>query len=217
MHVMGGSVWDMEASLMAAVPPDTGSARGVRRGTDVCVRGPRDDPPVETDIWFAGRVEGGPDAEAFLAHVQQLAPTVLGGLVPSGNTAAYPYGCVIGVAVPGVPPSERPVHAHQLQVSYAPGFLGAYWGCLHLWDDFDPADPEALHVTTELRPDEAAERAVAWLAHELQRPRVREEWDRRWLGTSTRWVLADTGRVLGGRSRPPRGRPEPDRVIPLVT
>ena len=65
------------------------------------------------------------------------------------------------VDVPGVPRSERPVYRHQLQVLYAPGLLGGYWGCSHVWDDDDPADSESLHVTTDLTPEEAAESA-AW-------------------------------------------------------
>ena len=47
---------------------------------------------------------------------------------------------------------------------YAPGLLGGYWGCSLVWDDNDPADPESLHVTTDLIPEEAAESALAWFA-----------------------------------------------------
>src|SRR3954453_6874177 len=34
------------------------------------------------------------------------------------------------------------------------------WGCSHIWDDYDPNDPEALNLTENLTPQEAAERAV---------------------------------------------------------
>ena len=167
--------------------------------------------------WFQGAVDGGPDAETFLARVRDLAPDALGGLVPADDTLAYPYGCVLTVDVPGVPASEWPVYTNTLQVLYASGLLGGYWGCSHLWDDYDPEDPEALHVTEDLTPGQAAQRAVAWLAEQLRRPLVRQEWNARWYGLGrSRWVLTDTGRVVAGRHRPPRRRPEPDRVIVLT-
>ena len=169
-----------------------------------------------TEVWFAGRVEGGVDEDAFLDEMRRLAPCRLTGLIGPDATGAHPYGCVLVVEVPGVPPRENPVTTNQLQVLYSPGFVGGYWGCAHLWDDFDPADPDALHVAAGLTPQEAADTAVGWLAAQLTRPRVLEEWDRRWLGPAQRWVLSDTGRALGGRGRPPRGRPDPDRVIPLA-
>ena len=108
------------------------------------------------------------------------------------------------------------MHAHLLQVAYAPGFVGGYWGCSHIWDDFDSNDPEALFVAAELTPEQGAERGVAWLAEQLRRPRVRQEWRPSLLSRgAVRWVLTDTGRVLGGRRRPPRRRPAPDRDVEL--
>ena len=160
--------------------------------------------------WFEGAVDGGLDAETFLARVRELAPAALAGLVDPDDTDAIPYGCVLTVDVPGVPASEWPAYSHMLQVLYAPGLLGGYWGCSHLWDDCDPDDPEALHVTDDLTPEQAAERAVYWLAEQLRRPLVRQEWNARWYGVGlSRWVLTDTGRVVAGRHRPPRRRPEP--------
>ena len=99
---------------------------------------------------------------------------------------------------------------------FAPGFLGGYWGCSHLWDDFDPADPEALHVTGDLTPQKAAEAAVRWMAQQLHRPLVVQEWDNRLSGTKARrWVLTDTGRLVAGKRRVPRCRPVPSRVLSL--
>ena len=175
-------------------------------------------PHAGVDVeWSVGSVESGPDAEAFLARVRELAPAALSGLVSADDTTAYPYGCVLTVGVPGVPASEWPVHTSTLQVLHTPGLLGGYWGCSHLWDDYDPHDPEALHVTDELAPEQAAERAVGWLAEQLRRPLVRQEWNARWYGLGlSRWVLTDSGRVVAGRHRPPRRRPHPDRVIVLA-
>ena len=165
--------------------------------------------------WFEGRVEGGADADAFLDRVRELAPAVLAGVSPD-HTSAIPYGCVITVDVPGVPPSEWLAHAHLLQVLYAPGLLGGYWGCSHIWDDYDPDDPEALNLTEELAPEAAAERAVAWLASQLNRPLVRQEWKPRLLRRGfVRWVLTDTGHVVAGRRRIPKRRPMPDRYVDL--
>lgn len=172
------------------------------------------DPGVVDEDWFEGAVEGGPDAESFLLRMRELASVALAGLVPPDNTVAYPYGCLLTVDVPGVPASEWPVYTNTLQVLYAPGLLGGYWGCSHLWDDYDPADDESLHVTDDLPAELAAERAVAWLAEQLSRPLVRQEWDARWYGLGrSRWVLTDTGRVVAGSRRVPRRRPVPDRVV----
>ncbi len=180
------------------------------------IRPTRPDAEYVDAEWFEGSVEGGPDADAFLARVRELGPTELGDLVEPDDTGAVPYGCVLTVEVPGVPGSEWPVYTHMLQVMYAPGLLGGYWGCSHLWDDYDADDPEALHVPEELTAEQAAVRAVRWLAEQLRRPLLRQEWDGRWYGVgSSRWVLTDTGRVVAGRTRPPRRRPDPDRVVPL--
>jgi hypothetical protein len=166
--------------------------------------------------WFEGEVERRPDAVAFLEGVRDFAPNALGGLVAPDDTTAYPYGCLITVEVPGVPPSEAPVHTHLLQVMYEPEMLGGYWGCSHLWDDYSSDDPEALHLPGHFAPGVAAERAIEWLAVQLRRPLVRQEWDRRLRKPSVRWVLSDTGRVVAGRRRrPPKGRPMPDRSVEL--
>jgi hypothetical protein len=173
---------------------------------------------VKDQLWFEGRGQDVPGAEVFLGHLRTLAADALSSRVTPEDTAAYPYGgCLVTVEVPGVPASERPVATDQLQVLYRPGLLGGYWGCAHLWDDFDPQDPEALHVSAELSPDTAAERGLAWLAQQLQRPLVREEWDHRWPGTrAQRWVLTDTGRVVAGRRpRWSRRHAQPDRTIVL--
>lgn len=166
--------------------------------------------------WFSGEVAGGDDADAFLAHARELAPEALGSLVEPGGTAAFPVGCLITIDVPGIPPSEWPVHAHQLQVMYDHEWLGGYWGCSHLWDDWDPKDSEALLVNEELVPLEAAARGIDWLVSQLRRPLVRQEWNRRWLRKGrTRWVLSDTGRVVAGHRRVPKRWRMPDRYAEL--
>lgn len=171
---------------------------------------------MSSETWFAGDSPEGDDGSLFLVRVRELAPAALTDRVDPSETAIHPYGCLIGIQVPGVPASEWPVYRHHLQVLFEPGLLGGYWGCSHLWDDFDPADPEALNITAALGPDEAADLAVAWLRQQLHRPLVVQEWDQRLYGTTLRrWVLADTGRVLAGKARPPRRRPSPDRVVQL--
>lgn len=119
--------------------------------------------------------------------------------------------------MPGVPDGEWPVITNHLQVLYAPNFLGGYWGCAHLWDDFDPDNPESMHYPWAVEPDEAADMAVGWISRQLRRPLVREEWDRKLLGGATRWVLTDTGRVVGRRGRlSARRRSRPDRLIHIA-
>lgn len=127
------------------------------------------------DEWFGGRVEGGEHAQAFLDAARQAAPDLLGGLVDPDNTGAVPYGCLLMVDVPGVLPSEWPVNTHLLQVMFAPGWVGGYWGCSHLWDDWDADDPEALVIDGEHSPEELGRRAVSWSAEQLRRPLVRQE------------------------------------------
>ena len=61
---------------------------------------------MNDEQWFYGRVEGGPDADACLSLVRQLAPAVLGGLVTADDTGAIPYSCLMTVDVPGVPRSD---------------------------------------------------------------------------------------------------------------
>lgn len=171
---------------------------------------------VDRVEWFGGRVKGGADADAFLSRVRGLAAASLNDLVAADATSAIPFGCVVTVEVPGIPPSESPMNAHLLQVRYAPRFLGGYWGCSHIWDDYDAEDAEAMHATTELSPEQAAEQAVDWLAEQLRRPRARQEWRPRLLRRgAVQWVLTDTGRRVGGRRRSAWGRPAPDRYVEL--
>ena len=163
--------------------------------------------------WFGGRVDGGEDADAFLAAARDAAPALLGGLVDPDDTGAIPYGCLLTIDVPGVPPSEWPVHTHMLQVMFEAGRVGGYWGCSHLWDGWDREAPESLHVEGDLTPQELAVTAARWLAEQLRRPLVRQEWDRRVRPAKVRWLLQDTGRVVAGPRRAPRGRPTPDREV----
>jgi hypothetical protein len=173
---------------------------------------------VTDGLWFPGEGQDVPGAEEFLRCLRALAGAALSGRVTPEDTVAYPYeGCLVCVGVPGVPALDRPCARDDLELLFRPGLLGGYWGCRHLWDDFDPRDPEALHVSDDLSPATAAEVGLAWLREQLQRPLVREEWDDRWSGTSTqRWVLTDTGKVVAGRRpRWPRRHADPDRTIVL--
>jgi hypothetical protein len=95
-------------------------------------------------------------------------------------------------------------------------------------DELDPDDPDRLESPDGLSPEELAERAMAWLRAQAQRPIEREEWDED-DGGWRRWVLADTGQALvlrraggvafaaGGAweasSAPPQRAP--DRVVKL--
>lgn len=168
------------------------------------------------DEWFPGQVAGCDGAVPFLAQVRALAPEALGSLVAPAATAAFPVGCLITVDVPGIPPSESPVNAHQLQVMYESDWLAGYWGCSHLWDDWDPKDPDAWRVPESLGPQDAATLAIDWLATQLQRPLVRQDWRGQWLRRGrTRWVLTDTNRVIAGHRRVPRRWGMPDRYVEL--
>lgn len=170
---------------------------------------------VTSDIWFPGDVHGGSEAHAFLERVRELAPDALGVRVQPHHTSALAYGCLITVEVPDVPKSEWPVHTHLLQVMWDRDHLGGYWGCSHLWDDYDESHPSALNVTERLTPEQAAGRAIAWLAEQLRRPLLIQEWDRRLRSRPLRrWVLGDTGECIAGRRRPPRPG-APNRIVSL--
>lgn len=160
------------------------------------------------------------DAESrYVARLAQLLPAAAGDRVSAHDVGQLQYGGVCAwITLPHVPAGEWPVIANTLQVLYDGRLLGAYWGCAHLWDEYDEQDPEHLHVdATALTPERAAEVAAGWLARQLRRPLVRQEWDRRALGPALRWVLTDTGTVLGSRGRVlGRARRPPDRVIPLT-
>ena len=143
-----------------------------------------------------------------------LAPAAFGDLLdPQRIGVVYLGGVLLHAPVPGVPVSESPVISNQLQLLYAPGFLGGYWGCSHLWDDWDEEDPEALHITLDLAPAQAAERAVEWVTDQLRRPVARQEWTSLLRRTQQRWVLEDTGRELGRRGLGLLRRRAPDRTV----
>ena len=111
-----------------------------------------------------------------------------------------PVGPLLAVDVPGVPDGEVPVINNHIYVLWDGGLLGGYWGCSHVWDDFDERDGEALVVSEPTMTDaEAAERAVAWLAQQLSRPLDVEVWRVGRLVVGRRWVLADSRSVLGAR------------------
>ncbi len=147
--------------------------------------------------WFSG--EGG---TPFLAHVRRIAPERLGGLIPSAQTWARIDlgGSLLAVDVPDVPDGELSVINNHIQVLWDEHALGGYWGCSHIWDDFDERDPEALVVRDEsIEDEEAAQKAVAWLAHQLSRPLDFQVWKRGNRVLARQWVLSDTGRVIGAR------------------
>lgn len=80
------------------------------------------------------------------------------------------------------------------------GSLRGYWGCAHLFDDFDPADTEALLVQgLTLDEGQAADLAVDWFVHELRRPLVSQTWAKGDQVVAQRWVLSHTDRVLGAK------------------
>jgi hypothetical protein len=154
----------------------------------------------------------------YLARLDALLPDALGSRIEPSDVGSLWYGGVcIWLTVPNVPDGENPVISNTLQVLYNAQYLGAYWGCGHLWDDYDERDPEHLHVdASNLSPEAAAELAAGWLRAQLDRPLVRQEWDRPLLAPAVRWVLADTGRVLGSRGHLlRRNRRSPDRVVSL--
>lgn len=154
----------------------------------------------------------------YLARLDTLLPVALEGRVDPSEVGSLWYGGVlVWVSVPNVPDGEAPVISNTLQVLYNPEWLGAYWGCSHLWDDYDENDPEHLYVSTPgFAPEDAAELAAHWLAEQLRRPLVRREWDRRGHPSAHEWVLTDTGTVIGSRGWVfRRARRAPDRVILL--
>jgi hypothetical protein len=159
------------------------------------------------------------DEHRYLVRLDSLLPEALGDRVDPTEVRSLDYGGVlIWLTVPDVPDGESPVISNHLQVLYNAQALGAYWGCSHLWDDYDKRDPEHLCVPTSgVAPEDAAERAAQWVKEQLRRPLVRQEWDRRGRTAARRWVLTDTGRVIGSRGSMFRhGRRAPDRVFPLA-
>lgn len=107
---------------------------------------------------------------------------------------------MLAVDLPDVPDGEMPVINNRIYVLWDGSLLGGYWGCSHVWDDFDERDDEALVMSDATMTDaEAAERAVAWLAQQLSRPLDQEVWRAGRLVVGRRWVLADTRSVLGAR------------------
>ncbi len=158
------------------------------------------------------------DEDRYLVRLDSLLPEALGDSVDPSEVGSVDYGGVlIWLTLPDVPDGESPVINNHLQVLYNAQTLGAYWGCSHLWDDYDERDPEHLCVPTSgVAPEDAAERAAQWLREQLRRPLVRQEWDRRGRPAARRWVLADTGTVIGSRGWMFRHeRRTPDRVVPL--
>jgi hypothetical protein len=154
----------------------------------------------------------------YLARLDDLLPSALAGLADPSEVGSLWYGGVlVWLTVPSVPDGEMPVINNTLQVSYSAGSLRAYWGCSHLWDDYDEHDPEHLaRETGELPPEAVADMAANWLTQQLRRPLVRQEWDRGPLGPAVRWVLADSGTERGGRGWLFRRRHRPpDRTVPL--
>lgn len=159
-----------------------------------------------------------PEEERYLGRLDALLPVALDGRVDPNEVGSLWYGGVlVWLTVPDVPDGEWPVISNHLQVLYNAESLGAYWGCSHLWDDFDKGKPEHFCMATaELAPEDAAERAAQWLSEQLHRPLVRQEWDRRLAPPARRWLLTDTGTVIGSRGWViRRGRRAPDRVVPL--
>lgn len=164
-----------------------------------------------TPQWFEGEVDGGPDADSFLARVRELAPAALGERVTADHTSTSPDS-ILGIDLPGVDPWPR--CTNHLQVTWEDEVLGGSWGNTYSWGEYDPDDADVLYVDEELTPQEAAERAVEWLAAQLRRPLVRQEWDRRWSSTPLqRWVLSDNDHWVAGTSRRPWRRRPPDRTM----
>ena len=147
--------------------------------------------------WFDGKVES-----AFVGRARDKAALALGGLVPADETWAlgdFGDGLLV-VDVPHLPASEQPVINSSIQVLWERGSLRGYWGCGHLFDDFDPADKEALLLQgLPLDDAKAADMAVDWLVHELRRPLVFQTWTKGEQVVAQRWVLTDTDRVLGAK------------------
>jgi hypothetical protein len=195
--------------------PSAQDPRSVRFlvGQHVRVDSEANAPPTPVAIWFPCR-----DEDPFLHRVRDLAPSILGDQVAPEATVAFTElgRTLLVVEVPQVPGGETPVITNQLQVRLDERTLCGYWGCSHLWDDFDEPDPEALIVRgVPMTVEIMAEQAVDWLSEQLSRPVEFQEWSRRGRVVAERWVLKDTGRELGSRgSRLARRRP-PDRVAQI--
>ena len=154
----------------------------------------------------------------YLTRLDAILPSALAGFVDPSEVGSLWYGGVlVWLSVPGVPDGEIPVINNTLQVLYNAGSLRAYWGCSHLWDDYDELDPEHLsHATGDLPPEAVADMAASWLARQLRRPLVRQEWDRGPLSPVVRWTLIDSGTEIGRKGRLFRHRRRPpDRTVPL--
>jgi hypothetical protein len=64
------------------------------------------------------------------------------------------------------------------------------WGDDYMLDAYDPADPEQLTFTdANASAHQLAERASAWISHQLVRPVSREWWRKKQSG----WVFDDSG------------------------
>ncbi|MGY1717638.1 hypothetical protein ACI8AG_01120 [Blastococcus sp. SYSU DS0552] len=138
----------------------------------------------------------------FLEQARRVAPSQLDQLVRPVDTwgMAEPIGPLLAVDVPDVPDGEVPVINNHVYVRWGGQLLGGYWGCSHVWDDFDERDEEALVVSGATMTDaEAATRAVTWLAQQLSRPLDLEVWRAGRFVLGRRWVLADTRTALGAR------------------
>lgn len=162
----------------------------------------------------------------YVARLDSLLPVALDGRVDPTQVGSLWYGGVlVWLTVPDVPDGESPVIRNVLQVLYSPGWLGAYWGCSHLWDDYDENDPEHLNVSMSgSAPEDSAELAAHWLSEQPRRPLVRREWDPGGYPSAQEWVLTDTGTVIGSRGKISgsrglvfrRERRAPDRIVPLL-
>lgn len=166
--------------------------------------------------WFQGAVAAEPAAAAFLERVRMLAAVDLAAVVAAESTAALRDGRLITVDPRGIAPAGWPEHAYRLEVSYEPGRLAGRWARSARQHDWQRGDPEAWEVNAKLGPQDAANRAVGWLASQLRRPLVRQEWHRRGLRRArTRWVLTDTGQVVAEDRRVPKRWRMPDRYAEL--
>ena len=153
----------------------------------------------------------------FLEQARRVAPSLLDQLVRPVDTwgMGEPIGPLLAVDVPDVPDGEVPVINNHIYVRWDGQLLGGYWGCSHVWDDFDERDEEALVVSDASMTDsEAAARAVAWLAQQLSRPLDVEVWRAGRLLLGRRWVLTDTGTVLGARGLRPGSPSSVTRLRP---
>jgi hypothetical protein len=103
------------------------------------------------------------DESRYLARLDALLPGALMDRVGPEEVGSCGYGGVcVWLSVPDVPDGEAPVISNTLQVLYNAQFLG-YWGCGHLWDDYDERDPEHLHVEVgDLSPAQNAYRGSAF-------------------------------------------------------